>query len=169
MSELLTATHEAGHAVMSVRMREELDYISIVPTNEYDGVCSAKDGFIAECEWYSKCKDYSDYKEYLEKMIMILFAGHIAEGKNNAPMNWRELGIESDMDTAFALVLGISGNEKQAGKEFDKLWDETIDIISQPIAQLQIKAVADALIKRKTLSGDEVRGIIEGVKGMRRK
>jgi len=156
--EYLTAIHEAGHAVMSVMLHRAIEFVTVVESDDYSGLCQNKETNLDE---YSM--EFDSYRRKIRREIMILFAGYIAIGNHELPINWQEAEIESDFNKVFDLVMRVSGTEEHTGKFFYKYWSKTVELINQPLIQQQIKAVADALMEKKTLSGDEVRQIIKVV------
>ncbi|HMM21822.1 MAG TPA: hypothetical protein PKA10_13975 [Selenomonadales bacterium] len=160
------AIHEAGHAVMSILLKGDISYVTIIESEEYYGLCKSKELIVDEYEFYSsyKDKDYNDYKRYIEQEIMINFSGPIAVGASEFPcvLHTNE-SVKKDIEDSIELALGIVGDVERVEGVLIELWGKAVGIIRKPLTQQQIKAVADALMKHKTLSGTEVRRIMGDV------
>jgi hypothetical protein len=155
-----TARHEAGHAVMSVYLRRGIEYVEITPDNdERSGCCMATDIIIDEIEdplFYWK----------IEREAMIFIAGHIARVrvKKEKYRDWQKHGAEQDIKYIVDFAFRLHGYGEEVNKYIEDLWQKVSDILSTPLAQRQIEAVADALCIKRRLSGRAVRQIVKAVK-----
>jgi len=164
VNEYTIAIHEAGHAVISMMLQRTFEFVTIISSDETHGSCSYK---VTNLDEYSMC--FRSFKRKIKREVMVLFAGYIASENDKLPADWRETEIDSDIDKAFDLIIRVSGTEEQVVKHFNKFWLDTVKLVKQPLIQQQIKAVADALMERKTLSGYAVKQIVKQVEKTLRK
>jgi len=184
---ILTAYHEAGHAVVQSLLpaADPVHKVSIIPRGPYGGATFSlpeKDRLTLN-------------RSFVEATLRVLCAGRIAEELLGKDMN---SGAEGDIRQATQLARrmvtdwGMStrlgfvyyGDEPTSrrivdfgvNKEFSDKTAETIDEEVQQIIQAayadarhaiqehrdQLEAVAQALLKYETLDGDEVRRLMAG-------
>jgi cell division protease FtsH len=185
---ILTAYHEAGHALVQSLLKEAdpVHKVSIIPRGPYGGATFS----LPE-------KDRMTYnRSYIESTLRVLCAGRIAEERLGNDMNSGAAGdIRQATQMARMMVtewgmserLGfVSYGEELPGqrmplellpkKDFSDKTSETIDdeikrIIDAAYADTrrlieanreQLEAIAQALLKYETLSGEEVRRLMAG-------
>lgn len=154
-----TAVHEAGHALMASITGKTINYVTIISNGIAQGECNSDfDESIRD----DASVETLDFK--MDMMSLDYLAGITAENV--------VLGIEPEkcskhgqMDT---LMMGnfvslAFSDPTMANKYIGFMTQKAFDIIGTPLAQRQIKAVADALMEQKTLSGDQVKQIMESV------
>ena len=89
-AEILTAFHEAGHAVMALSLGRDVHKVSILPNSLHQGVCELKKGRVKPA------------KDWLETEVLILLAGLAAEAKLTGQYAWH--GAAQDLRMARSLV-----------------------------------------------------------------
>ncbi|MDF2788005.1 MAG: Peptidase family [Neobacillus sp.] len=155
--EYITAIHEAGHAVMDLINHKTINYITIVPS---------KDGVLGETrsEFSSDILN-DDNTEALDKKVAIMCMGRIA----GITAETLVLGIEPEkcaghgrMDTfeMGALIANMFDDDDARSNYINEVNQNVLEIFSDPVVQKYIKAIADALMEHKTLSGEQVKKII---------
>ena len=186
---LMTAYHEAGHAVVQTLLRDAdpVHKVSIIPRGPYGGATFS----LPE-------KDRQTYnRSYVEATLRVLCAGRLAEELVGQDMNSgaaadirqatqmaRMMVAEWGMSERLGFVYyGEDGLQRRGpvellgpGRDFSDKTAETIDeevkrTIDAAYADTrrliqehrdQLEAVAQALLKYETLSGEEVRQIMAG-------
>lgn len=154
MDEYTIAIHEAGHACVSILTGRRLESVTIIPNNNSLGTCFNGDDNLDE-----SMDDVTNGLIIL-RGILILLAGVAAEAVmlNISPKDSRG---KDDYDKAREII-------EKPNDGFDKVrWDDAtkrvFDIVKNPLVQRKIKAVADALMEHKTLTGEQVKKIMEKV------
>lgn len=185
---LMTAYHEAGHAVVQTVLKEAdpVHKVSIIPRGPYGGATFS----LPE-------KDRQTYnRSYVEATLRVLCAGRLAEELVGQDMNSgaaadirqatqmaRMMVTEWGMSERLGFVYyGEDGLQRRGplelglGREFS---DKTVELIDEEVKRTidaayadtrrlihenrdRLEAVAQALLKYETLSGEEVRQIMAG-------
>lgn len=159
--EYSTAIHEAGHAVMAAMWEMTINYVTIVPKGESFGECSKIPIYYKE--------DDTEKVKYDKTLVegTVRLAGFVAERDVlGIDIEQCTIGAIQDIKSIQTIVYNAYANDNE---KINKLKVEipqmTIEIIQQPRIQQQIIAIADALMKHKTLSGDKVKEIISSCEG----
>lgn len=166
--EYSIAIHEAGHALMSVLVKRGLDYVTIRNSANDPAHCSR-----------TSCIEVKT-QTMLEKECLILYAGLVAEKiMLNYENYWDGLLMvyaHTDLMKTQAAVekffgIDYEGDENTNEAEvalvndyLDGILNKADAMFSEPLVQQQIKAIADALMIHKTLTGKQVRQIIKQVR-----
>ena len=137
--KILTAYHEAGHAVMALLMGRDIQKVSIIPSQNRLGACTIKKG---------RAKQVQDK---LEAEILILLAGMAAEGRKSGRYNVQ--GAAQDLRNVEKFAMARSGNPGQASKLIHKLLDKTQHLLSNKSTWAAVKVIADELIEHESISG----------------
>lgn len=144
-----TAYHEAGHVVVTLHEKEQVESVSIAGrmthTNPLRGI---------DVEW----DDSPQIRSRTESLIRICLAGPIAQKRFN-PHGFRKHHAEHDWEEATNLVLYLGGDEETTNACLQQLENQTHDIIDRHWKH--VGAVAEALLEQKKLSGAQVKEIIE--------
>lgn len=155
--EYSTAIHEAAHAVMSILYERIPENVTILKQEDALGECKISPKFFHE----------DDPKEIvfdkLQKECVIRLAGVTAE-KIILTADDKTCTLHGQQD--FFIVgrlISIIIKPELLTNVFDAVSKQTFLFIQQPSIQQQIKVVADALVKHKTLSGGQIRDIINGL------
>lgn len=136
---LLTAYHEAGHAVMALLMGRSIQKVSIIPSQNRLGSCSIQKG---------RAKQVQDK---LEAEILILLAGMAAEGRKSGRYNVQ--GAGQDLQMVEKLAMARSGNTRQATKMVHKMLDKTQHLLANKATWSAVKVIAEELLEHETISG----------------
>ena len=170
----ITAYHEAGHALVSLKVlpNEKVDKVTIIPSSKGAGGYTIS---IPEDTMYQT-------KSYLEKRIKVLLGGRAAEELTFGADNITT-GAHSDLkqctNIAFHMVtqygmgetLGLLNmqqlmelniNQDQIIVEcknlVDKLYKETKELLTKELSTL--KAISEKLLIEETLNSDELLGTV---------
>lgn len=138
---ILTAYHEAGHAVIAIIVGRTVNKVSIVPGGKRLGVCKMNKG---------RTKVSQDA---LEAELLILLAGMAAEGRRSGRYNIQ--GASQDIRDAEKLALMRAGNANQAEKILRRALDKVQNLLDQKATWTAIKAISEALLENDSISGRE--------------
>jgi len=151
------AFHESGHAVSCFRLFHRLDYVSIVSTSEYRGCMKGIDE-----DWHERPAGTSDaqIRAHTAKLATITLAGGAAVTKLYGGMQDVEMGL--DLAAVRDLLEAVAETDKEMDRFTDRCWQQAQRLVRnewQPI-----KAVAAALMEKKTLNSRQVSLAIERMK-----
>ncbi|MBK1825396.1 M50 family metallopeptidase [Haloferula rosea] len=136
---ILTAYHEAGHAVMALLMGRTIQKVSIIPSQNRLGSCTIQKG---------RAKQVQDK---LEADMLILLAGMAAEGKKSGRYNVQ--GAGQDLQAVERLAMARSGNSRQAAKLLHKMLDKTQHLLADNANWAGVKVIANELMEHESISG----------------
>lgn len=136
---ILTAYHEAGHAVMALLMGRSVQKVSIIPSQNRLGVCTIQKG---------RAKQVQDK---LEAEVLILLAGMAAEGRKSGRYNLQ--GAAQDLRGVEQLAMSRAGNAKAAQKYIHKMLDKTQHFLSDKATWKAVKVIAAELVEHESISG----------------
>jgi len=150
-----TAYHEAGHAVIMAHHGWAIDNATIAPGDGYLGrVVYAKH----RLQRVKRDLDILKFesvtlliRERIEIHIMVLFAGEIAAKHRKGQKRTQWYGSDAYL---FDMLLSLSGSEDEASAYGQWLYLRTHGLIRRHWPS--IIRVADALLEKQTLTGDEV-------------
>jgi len=171
------AYHEAAHAVFDIEYGYGVKRVTIIP----DGLCEVENpskcycdldlfkkcnGVVAEIKNKSKDSIFGFWKgipDEAKNLLYCLYAGSIAqlkfEGKN---IEFSKRDSSDDICNASVIIFMYSKdweNPKLIELEEQKLFNQTISEVDK--RWNEIKAVANVLMEKKRLTGDEVEKIIK--------
>jgi len=149
-----TAFHEAGQVVAAWRIEIPLETATIAPTKTMAGSPLSKNplrGVILDYE------DSDRARLLAEKAIIVALAGQAAQRRYN-PRSWRSYHGDDDRKIAVDLALRLNGSSEATSAYIKWLEIRAHDIIKQ--RWRQVEAVANALLEKGTLSGEELRAVI---------
>jgi hypothetical protein len=142
------AYHEAGHAVAQHRLGFTSLGCTITPANDYAGLASHMDDDFA---FATRADDgvYEIPPEKTRDLLIVNFAGYCAQIQAGDTEEMARIGASEDFETAEErrLAIGLSEDDciKLAG-----------DFVREASNWLAIEAIAEELLLRETLGGDEV-------------
>ncbi len=142
-TEILTAFHEAGHAVMALSLGRDVHKVSILPNSLHQGICELKKGRVKPA------------KDWLETEVLILLAGLAAEAKFSGQYAWQ--GARQDLRMARSLVHSRAGTEKQAEKLERRMLDKAEYLLEDDTTWLAVTKIAKELLTHQTISGRAAR------------
>ena len=151
--EILTAYHEAGHALASELYGQVLSRVEIVGDTEHSGS--------TETLRFPTDPDEGEFSqanlEAIENQLRCVLAGTVAEGMVSGREGWDE--SSGDLDEAVRLAMKLVDDCEDVLPLLEDLREDLEDIIRANWTS--IKALAHELIDRKSLTGAEVRRILE--------
>lgn len=136
---ILTAYHEAGHAVMALLTGRSVKKVSIIPSQNRLGACTIQKGRARQVQ------------DKLEAEILILLAGMAAESRKSGRYNVQ--GASQDLRGVEKLALARSGNPRQAQKLVHKMLDKTQHLLHNKATWNAVKMIASELIEHESISG----------------
>lgn len=151
------AYHEAGHAVIAA-------VLGILRNDDVISVVSDNNGEYGYVTVWKRAYDFNRRSAgYIRKRVLSIYAGPAVSKKLNPRLNLFQEGGLMESDMVFAEYLmrfcaptscqSIGDSVFESFKE--QMWKEAQDLISSRWADIAV--VAKALLKWKTLNGDEVK------------
>jgi ATP-dependent Zn protease len=173
-----TATHEAGHVVMSFLLGYDIEYVSIVPGDGYRGICQSTDDIIKYLvdhpnepnpfEYPEECQAFWERQATIEarrdarikEEIMVLMAGKLAEevhfGSAGPKSSWA-----SDWEKAVVLAADLSGDIQAVEELLAKLEKSARRRLSGARSRRAVEQLASDLLARRMLTGAEARAVVQ--------
>lgn len=150
--EIKTAYHEAGHAVARVRLGLSIKKVTIVEKDDSYGHVAFQ-----YPKWLKpdRMELTPSRRIKIENEIIAGLAGHATELIYSGRNNWS--GSSSDRDRLIDLALYITGSEAQLNAYLNWLQIRTIDFLQAPFNWLAVENVAQELIKKGSLTAQEVK------------
>lgn len=136
---LLTAYHEAGHAVIAMAVGRPLHKVTIAANRNRLGLCHVQKGRARAS------------KDWLEDEILILLAGMAAESQLSGAYNLG--GAQQDLKMARRLAIMRAGNEQQAERLERRLLTKTEHLLTDEGHWNAVQDIAKDLLERETISG----------------
>lgn len=149
------AYHEAGHAVAAYDLRIALDYVTVVPTEDYAGCTGARFAVTEQNRW--TLRD-AVLRSRIENIAIACFAGDAAERRHNRR---RRYGGAADFTLTFDYLLELTGSIREAEAYAKWLDIRAEQLVAQPPHWAAIKALANALLKQERIGGRAARRIIQ--------
>lgn len=153
-AERLTAFHEAGHAVMAQLCGRQVTEVEIVGDREHTGTVHSlafppdpADGAATEAE-----------NDDVERQLKVILAGTVAEAMVSGRQGWDE--TSEDLDAAVRLGMRLVDD-----------CEDVLPLLSDIAADVErdlrrqwpaVEMLAIELLRRKTLTGSEVRKLLAG-------
>ncbi|MGD0675836.1 MAG: hypothetical protein ABSC94_10485 [Polyangiaceae bacterium] len=151
--EELTAVHEAGHAVVAWRQRIKVRRVTIVPSGDALGEVLHDRGpalFTASAQGGLSPRA-------VENRVLVLLAGSESEKKFRG--RYDHAAARCDYDRAVELLTNHAGSQEEVDAWMKLQRIRTSRIVSDMWGE--IRAVAAALLRQKTVTGTQVAAIIE--------
>jgi ATP-dependent Zn protease len=159
-----TAYHEAGHAFVAWREGLRVKRATIRPTADYFGQVHHASGLSAkQVEELDVSIVSPRVREALEKRIRISFAGWLAEHRHDRTAD--EAHSMSDYGHALDLMMRLAGSQREINLYSALLKYQTKEMLR--VGWPHVRAIAVALLERKTLTGQEIRQVINKSYGRR--
>ena len=151
MSASETAVHEAGHAVAAILLDVPFERVSIVASDDHEGVVHLHASAVPLGEY-----DLDFSRERAEARIMVSLAGRAAASAAgfDAPS-----GCEHDDETAWTLAEWLSHDEAEAEALIAYLAIRTRNLLDAPAAWTMVQAVAEVLDDALDLDAVAVREV----------
>ncbi len=180
----LTAYHEAGHAILQALLTDAdpLHKVTIIPRGQFGGATFSmpeKDRMGYSLKWLKATMRVVCGGRIAEEIAMGDVSSGAAQDISQATQLARAMVLEWGMSEKLGFVR-YAGNDTRESFLPDKDYsDETAKIIDEEIRRIvdeayadaerilrdkwdRVEALADALLKHETLTGDEVHAIIRG-------
>jgi ATP-dependent Zn protease len=143
----INAVHEAGHAVVMTRIAHGCEVATVDPQEVKRLTGRAMPGYVKPVAKGINVETY----------LQTALAGVMSEAMH--ALNGRINPLEDDFSHA-EQILDDAGIQNQQEREFylNRARNQTRDLVQK--YEAEIKTVADALVERLTLNGQEVRGLI---------
>lgn len=151
------AFHEAGHAVMTVYCRMGLGTVSIIPANDFQGVCKTmKQPSLSKRDYSLTTKAESR----LNHRIMIAVAGDVAQRLFSRR---RDPSYSTSSDHALSLEMAgrTCGDLEETIALVNYLTISARNILRTPIQWDAVKALAKELLEKNSVSGKRAKEIIQ--------
>lgn len=160
------AYHEAGHAVAYFILKRRFSFITIVP-NKKDNTLGqvSSEGLLPnknlqEAEFYRKKK----YESSVEKIVIILFAGGIAESKFAGKRIYK--GSGSDYQVATNMISHLCSSNEEIEAYLHLLWIRAKQLFTFSLGEntpywKAVEELADRLLEEKVIKYQKARTIIK--------
>jgi hypothetical protein len=145
--EIATAYHEAGHAVVAIALRKNVERVSIEPNQLRLGQCKLKKGV------------HGPLKDAVETEVLILLGGVVAESRHTGEYDWD--AAHGDVQHIRDLLQSRSGGPRQMNRYEQRLIDKAEHLLDQPGVWTAVERVAADLLRNTTISGRAVRYLYE--------
>ena len=157
-----TAYHEAGHAVMAYILQQKFRFITIDPEKLDENT-----GGLVKLEHSRKHLETIKFgglhdRALIEKQIKVTLGGEVACGLFVGRKSW-ELS-EDDAQACLSLADSQCGDAEESDAYLNWLLLSVRNELNLPYNWVRVRAVAEALMKEKTLSYRKAREIIQTAK-----
>ncbi|WP_254508430.1 M50 family metallopeptidase [Anatilimnocola floriformis] len=146
-TNLATAYHEAGHAVIALALGRNVQRVSILPNQLRLGQCELKKG---------RAKPAHDP---LEVEVLILLGGVAAEAVYTGEYAWG--GAQQDLRAVRAMTMQRAGNQKQVERLERRLLDKVEYLLADPATWRATELIAAELLRCTTISGRAAKHLFE--------
>jgi len=152
-----TAYHEAGHVVTNYLVGFEIEYVTIVPDEDSEGHVKSNEfnNYYYEGFRVYHIKDY----ELIFNSIVANLAGYLCvrkvTGRGKLFVDIGDYGRSLDLFKSFNISHNLRDSMLETAEYFIR------DIFNEERSWELVKLIARSLLERKTLTGQEVLGIIE--------
>jgi hypothetical protein len=140
---VVTAYHEAGHAVAALVLGRPVAWVSIRPDRKYLGVCAFAKGVFRPSE------------DWVEREAVIALAGPAAEAGFTGQMDWT--GAAHDYDYAFGLARGRGGDDKRADRLVKRWLAKADHLLGRGDTWDAVERIAAELVRLEEISGRAAR------------
>lgn len=148
------AYHEAGHAALAFFHRVPFKYVTIVPNEEEDTL-----GHVLHRKWPESLRPYSHFvtrfRVYVEKRIMVLLAGPLAETKSTGRRNL--IHARSDHRTIANLAGYVCTSDAEAKHFVAWLEERTRQFLETDVVWAGLTGIVKELLAHNVLSSNKAR------------
>jgi hypothetical protein len=157
-SRRLTATahHEAGHGVAAWRLGVRTRRITILPDGEVAGMHEFE-GYLRRARPGMEVTPSIRVK--LENTALILLAGPLAE-RRYLKRGYRRYGAGNDYEKMITCLTCLTGESDELQAYADLMWIRARNFVRSDSNWWLIRQVATELMRRRTLSGPQLRDVI---------
>jgi hypothetical protein len=155
-----TAYHEAGHAVAALALDRAVKRVSIVPDGERE--------ILGHClntrlpSWFQPDVYRYDIMDNrtrlaLEREILVLLSGPVAEARFKGRHNWR--GARGDISAAYQLAGYLCSSTRETNKYIDWLIERVRNLLDSyhGTRWRAVRYIARELLSKKTINGKTTR------------
>lgn len=146
-TEIATAYHEAGHAVMAIALKTNVERVSIEANQLRLGQCKLKKSV------------HGPLKDAVETEVLILLGGVCAEARHTGEYAWDE--ASGDLRQVRVLLQSRPSGPRQINRYEQRLLDKVEHHFEQPGVWAAVEQVAAELLRHTTMSGRAVRHLYE--------
>ena len=150
--DLLTAYHEAGHAVMAHLCGQRITRVEIVGDDEHAGSCSALRPSPVE----TPAADAAVPTAAIEARILCVCAGLVAEAEVSRSESWDE--GRDDLDEAVRLAMKVVGDCERVIPFLEMAREHAADLLRRH--WVAVEALAERLVESRVMAGAEVRKML---------
>ncbi len=151
--ERLTAYHEAGHALASELYGQVLTRVEILGDREHSGTTEARRFPVDPDEGGTSRASV----EAIENRLRCVLAGTVAEMMVSEREGWNE--SSEDLELAVRLAMKLVDDCEDVLPLLEDLRADLENVLREHWTA--VESLADELVRRKSLSGAEVRQILE--------
>lgn len=144
--QLATAYHEAGHAVVAMSLGRPVLKVSILPKQDFLGVCHFAKGV------------FRPSRDWLEQEVLIALAGMASESAHLGHAD--RAGAARDLRYARRLAAQRAG-ERQAERLLDRMLARVKNLLADEAMWHAVESIASELLKLHTISGRAARHLFE--------
>ena len=168
------ATHEAGHAVVALRLGFGLALVTISPAviARMDRELVASGEPLPDSFWEFKAEGRTGVKRSssdrqdrsrVEDYLVVLLSGCLSDSRQRGggPSGLKSARAKAGNDYALAMSLlaGLGLRPEERTSAVERLEARSEELVAEPGVWAAIEAVAAALLSTRTLSGEDVRRI----------
>ncbi len=153
-----TAYHEAGHAVAQARFKLKIKRVSIVEDVDSLGVMRGRLATILSRAIHDNS---GKMRLNVESDVIVCLAGMAAQSAF-MPRSVRKHHARGDHEIAVRLLNIITASNEELTAYVKLLEIRAKQLMKRRCIRVQVKALAKALLIRKTLKGEEVKAVISG-------
>ena len=146
-----TAHHEAGHAVAAFAHRITVEAVTIVPGEGFHGKVTTV-----------QSESWRHARHRAENHALMCLAGPAAHARFLGRAKW-PTGCDHDLNAAFAWLTSESGDQREANAWIRLVGERARLFVAADREWSQIRALANALLERDTLSGRAARAVVSRV------
>ena len=153
------AYHEAGHAVMSIVVRQAFRYVTIVSSEDSLGHVQHTDwgeNFQPDIEMNSRIQ------RQIENSVLTLLAGRVAEKRLTG--RWNHVGASYDLHQAVKLAGYVWGDDTVLPSYMSFMHARAQSLVANERNWVAIQAVATALLVQPKIGSRKVRRIVAGAR-----
>lgn len=147
-TQLATAYHEAGHAVMALLQDRPIEKVTICPAQ-----LAAGGSRLGACK-LQKGRQKSS-QDPLEAEVLILLAGMVAE--SHLTKRYCQVGASQDLMMVERLLSRRATKERQLQRLAKRMLSKTEHVLNDAGHRKAIASIAAELVKKETISGRAVR------------
>lgn len=133
-----TAYHEAGHAVVALALERPIQQVSIIPKQQFLGICKFQKGVSRSCD------------DLVEREVMIALAGLAAEARHTGTYDRIGAGRDLRIVREFAIM---RVGERQVERFERRMLAKTENLLADDAIWAAIELIAAELLKQGTMSG----------------